>query len=463
MLERMNVKIFVMRAWLIAVVVGLVASVSGQEKQIDEETFFGLLSLDKDVVDQSVEQLREGWEIGFTAPVLEIIHLTADIESKRRFYDFLDEQNQQNIGYSSNDWFKWLWEKETKVPVYYPEFKAQLYRLIDERFAGYFSSDRKSTIRLDEVRWGGVKQDGIPPLRNPKMIEVEEAGYLADDNIVFGLFINGEARAYPKRILAWHEMFTDNIQGIPIAGVYCTLCGSMIAYRSEFNGEEFLMGTSGFLYRSNKLMYDKSTQSLWNTLWGEPVVGPLVGKGIRLEYFSTVTTTWGEWKERHPQTTVLSLETGHQRDYGEGVAYADYFATDELMFNTQEADNRLLNKDDILAIRLKNYPDQPLAISSKFLAGNKKYHSKIGAVDFVVLTDRSGASRVYESRGLRFKKWDKRKSLVDNQQRTWQLTEAYLINDQGEKLMRIPAHRAFWFGWKAAYPKTKLISFGVKE
>jgi len=98
----------------------------------------------------------------------------------------------------------------------------------------------------------------------------------------------------------------------------------------------YTLGTSGFLYRSNKLMYDKQTQSLWNTLWGEPVIGPLSEKDIKLERMSVVTTTWGEWRRRHPKTKVLSLETGHERDYAEGVAYRDYFATDQLMFPVPE-------------------------------------------------------------------------------------------------------------------------------
>ena len=90
-------------------------------------------------------------------------------------------------------------------------------------------------------------------------------------------------------------------------------------YQTEYNGKHHELGTSGFLYRSNKLMYDQETFSLWSTLQGEPVVGPLVGQGIKLKQHHVVTSTWGEWKRRHPKTKVLSLDTGHQRDYGEGV------------------------------------------------------------------------------------------------------------------------------------------------
>ena len=203
------------------------------------------------------------------------------------------------------------------------------------RFDQYFRNRQSSArIRLDEVRWGGVLQDGIPPLRDPEMIPASQATYLEDGNIIFGIEINGDARAYPKRILAWHEMFTDTIGGVDIAGVYCTLCGTVIPYKTNSGGVDYKLGTSGFLYRSNKLMYDQATQSLWSTVRGEPVIGPLVDQGIALEHLSMVTTTWAEWLRRHPDTTVLSLNTGHRRDYGEGVAYQSYFAGDQLMFNT---------------------------------------------------------------------------------------------------------------------------------
>ena len=97
-------------------------------------------------------------------------------------------------------------------------------------------------------------------------------------------------------------------------------------------------------------MYDQKTQSLWHTIQGRPVIGPLVGKGIQLKRLSVVTTTWGAWKKRHAKTTVLSLETGHDRDYGEGVAYSAYFSTQNLMFNVAVKDKRLKNKDEVLGL-----------------------------------------------------------------------------------------------------------------
>ena len=245
----------------------------------------------------------------------------------------MEQEAGAGHGRDLDAWQRAMWNAPEARHPRYAAFKSALYSLIDPRFSAYFDTAGEALIRLDEIVWGGVRQDGIPPLRDPAMLSAEDAGYLEDDHIVFGLSVNGDARAYPKRILAWHEMFVDTVGGVPVAGVYCTLCGTVILYRTEHEGLRHRLGTSGFLYRSNKLMYDQATQSLWSTMRGTPVVGPLVGKGIVLERGSVVTTTWGEWRRRHPGTRVLSRDTGYRRDYAEGAAYRDYFATDELMFS----------------------------------------------------------------------------------------------------------------------------------
>ena len=120
-------------------------------------------------------------------------------------------------------------------------------------------------------------------------------------------------------------------------------------------------GTSGLLYRSNKLMFDEETNSLWSTLDGRPVVGPLVGSDAVLTSRAAVTTTWGEWRRRHPQTDVLSLDTGHDRDYSEGAAYRHYFGTDRLMFSVPTTDTRLSNKAEVLVMRLPLGADRSAA------------------------------------------------------------------------------------------------------
>lgn len=399
--------------------------------------------------------LSDEWQRSHTPMAIEMLSLARG-EMGYRFLNLLKQKTGQDFGLDTNEWFVWWWQQAPVVDDDYANFKSKLYGLIDKKFKGYFSTERETLIRLDEVRWGGVKQDGIPPLRRPKMISADEANYLDDDNVVFGIELDGDARAYPKRILAWHEMFIDEIGGTEYAGVYCTLCGAVILYETHLNGQRHRLGTSGFLYRSNKLMYDQDTQSLWNTTWGQPVVGPLVGQDIELKRSYLVTTTWGEWRRRHPETTVLSLDTGHERDYGEGVAYNQYFSTDELMFAISTSDDRLKNKDEVLALIYPEHSNDTMAIAADYLDGKPVYQNQLGDLQFVVLTDTSGANRVYETSGVYITDYDRDSTATDNKGRSWKLTEDKLVSED-MVLARLPAHRAFWFGWHAAYPDTILI------
>jgi hypothetical protein len=452
---------------LVILVVGTIALVVGKalldersadtsDSVADIDDFIDLLDPDRAVVSVALNKVESNRHAGNAIMLLECLRLLRNPNDVQQVLTLLQQQTGQKF-LDQGQWYDWIWRQEYKPHPNYADFKARLYERMDPRFPEYFADTASATIRLDEILWGGVVRDGIPPLKNPKMLSAADAIYLEDSHVVFGLKINGDARAYPKRILAWHEMFKDTIGGESLCGVYCTLCGSMVIYRMEFEGQHYELGTSGFLYRSNKLMYDNRTKSLWSTLAGEPVVGPLVGKKIKLERRYVVTTTWGEWRRRHPDTKVLSLDTGHRRNYDEGVAYADYFETDELMFGVPLHDSRLKNKDEVLALRFDQIPNEQLAISAKFLDQHPIYHDRLGDQDFVVITDPSGANRVYETGGRRFKSWDREMTVVDVENQQWKLSESDLTGPSGGKLGRLPAHRAFWFGWHAAYPDTRLV------
>jgi len=211
----------------------------------------------------------------------------------------------------------------------------------------------KPRIRLEEIVWGGVQFDGIPSLDSAPMIHAIDADYLREQDLVFGVEINGDARAYPLRILGWHEMLNDIVGGVPVSLAYCTLCGSGVLYETwlENTTNPLIFGSSGLLYRSNKLMFDRSTQTLWNQFTGKPVIGPLATSGIELKARPMTITSWQSWRKQFPATKVLSLDTGYSRDYESGVAYREYFDSPDLMFPAIVSDeSRLQRKDFIFGV-----------------------------------------------------------------------------------------------------------------
>lgn len=448
---------------IVYVSLGVTSSMFAQDKfpgVTSDINLFLTLATTSDKVEQdyNISKITERWKPSFEIMTLEVMYFGYNTSVGVKLIGLLEKKTGQHFGFDFNAWYSYLWNKSEVLHPDYAYFKSQLHKALDPKFEYYFQGHQStSNIRLDEIRWGGVVQDGIPPLRNPEMIDADQADYLEDDHIVFGIAVNGDVRAYPKRILAWHEMFTDTVGDLSVTGVYCTLCGTVILYKNLHKGTTYELGTSGFLYRSNKLMYDKKTQSLWSTLEGKPVVGALVNKGIQLDYLSVVTTTWGEWKRLHPETTVLSLQTGHNRNYGEGVAYKDYFKDDILMFNVPTTNKKLKNKQSVLAVRLAQYPYDPVAISTSLLEKKRIFNLEIKDQKLTVVTDKSGGNRLYKTNDIVFKKHVGSTQLLDKNDVLWTLYEDFLENKKGERLLRVPAFNAFWFGWQAAYPDTKLI------
>jgi len=262
---------------------------------------------------------------------------------------------------AAKSWADWmLWQERHPDVTPHPsfiDFKRDIFLAIDPNFDVFLQPEHLRSdamdIRLEEITWGGVRKDGIPSLDNPDLIDGSDADYLRDDDLIFGVSINGDARAYPLRIMGWHEMFNDVIGGVPVALAYCTLCGSGILFETQIENRQdpLVFGSSGFLYRSNKLMFDRETHSLWNQFTGRPVSGSLAHSGITLQQRPIVIDTWKNWQAANPTTRVLSIRTGHKRDYGSGVVYNDYFASPDLMFPVDVDQTKLQQKDYVFGIR----------------------------------------------------------------------------------------------------------------
>ena len=171
----------------------------------------------------------------------------------------------------------------------------------------------RHSIPLSKIE-RSIPKDAIPALINPQFISAQAAGKkLRDSDRVLGVLLNGEAKAYPVRILNWHELVNDVVGGRPVLVTWCPLCGSSLVYDALINNRRYMFGVSGLLYKNNVLFYDGETGSLWSQLLSQAVTGPMAS--TRLQVLPALDTTWGEWRRAHPNTQVLSFATGHARDY----------------------------------------------------------------------------------------------------------------------------------------------------
>lgn len=364
----------------------------------------------------------------------------------------LKELTGQELSPRWHDWMIWMQDNPTTPFAKNELFITAVTKRLDKNFEDFFYPDIERSIRLAEIAWGGVRKDGIPALTNPKLIDASEAEYIADKELVFGISINGDTRAYPYRFMDWHEMLNDTIGGVPVSLAYCTLCGSGILYKTQIKeGEDPLVfGSSGFLYRSNKLMYDQQTHTLWNQFNGKPVVGKLVNQDITLEVLPLVTTTWGEWVKKHPNTKILSEDTGYHRDYTPGAAYGAYFFSEELMFPASVKDEALKPKDKVFGLRISGANK---AWALKLFKNNNVINDRVGIIPVVLVGHaKSQTVRAYRSEGLTFTRSETGALMANNQE--WQLTENELIGPDKQKLSRLPGHVAYWFAWSGYFPET---------
>ena len=275
------------------------------------------------------------------------------------------------------------------------------------------------SIPVDEILSGGPDKDGIPSIDDPKFITVDQANkYLKDNDRVLGLARNGKAKAYPIKILNWHEIVNDKIGKQPVVVTFCPLCGTGMVFDSRIKGESLSFGVSGLLYQSDMLLYDRKTESLWSQIKTEAVTGPMTG--ARLKLLSSTQTTWGKWKKKYPQTRVLSQKTGFRRDYDRDP-YRGYDNSPQLMFDVKNRNRDFHPKERVIGVQIgkifKAYPFSELA------KAKQPVQDKLNGVSLKV-------------------KFDKKSKT------------AMILDAKGNE---IPSVVGFWFAWYSFHPDTKVF------
>lgn len=286
------------------------------------------------------------------------------------------------------------------------------------RYNGFDVTD--ALIPIERIEHGGPPKDGIPAIDRPRFVAAADAG-LAPGDRVLGLDLNGIARAYPIRILNWHEVVNDRFGEVAVAITYCPLCGTGMAFDARMGGQALSFGVSGLLYNSDVLLYDRATHSLWSQLKQRAVSGKF--KGAELTALPLAHTTWADWRARYPHTQVLSTDTGFARDYARDP-YAGYERVPQLMFDVEHRDERLPAKEWVLGVTVggarKAYPFGELERTTR--GGGEIRDSLGGRTIFVRYDHRHRSAAVFDA-----------------------------------ARRPLPGVMAYWFAWYAFYPQTEVF------
>ena len=324
------------------------------------------------------------------------------------------------------------------------------------------------TVPYDEFLSGGVGRDGIPPLDDPQFESIADAdGWLEDVQPVVALEINGEARAYPLAILTWHEIANDEVGGVPVSVTFCPLCNSAVAFDRRLGDAVLDFGVSGNLRHSDLVMWDRQTESWWQQLTGEGIVGAYAG--YQLDYVPAQLVSWGDFKAAFPNADVLSRETGHNRDYGRNP-YSGYDRADQSPFLFKgRPDERLLPMERVAALTLDG---QPLAFPFRELEQERVVNYSVNGQDIVVLFQPGTASALDQSRIADSKDVGSTgvfEAVLDGQPLTFRLgADGFTDNETdsvwnvlgqalsgplaGKSLAPIVHGNHFWFAWAAFAP-----------
>ena len=313
---------------------------------------------------------------------------------------------------------------------------------------------------------GNPRKDGIPAIDNPTYVSAQEAEqFMEDDDGIFGIVYQGTAKAFPQKILVWHEIVNDQIAGDRISVTYCPLTGTVMGFRgaSLVDGHALTFGTSGKLVNSNLVMYDRQTDSEWPQMLGAAINGP--NKGNQLEQFPTIWTTWGRWKARYPNTEVLSLQTGFARDYGYDPygSYRQtntYYQQDGPFFPVLASSDALTPKKVVIGIKFED--GSMAAIPKDELRANGILSGTHNDQAFVAIYNRQLEDALVYSRtvGNETLNFRLENQTVDEETGSeWNIWGQATSGElQGTQLRYLDSFDAMWFAWYAYFPDTTIIN-----
>jgi len=392
----------------------------------------------------------------FIAPLVDMLWL--DMGWERWVREALERVSGERFA-TPAQWYSWMTASAPALPEGYGEWKGRLLAVIDPDLESLIPEESALNGPGPEALvWALVRAGAVPPLIDPPNVHRVEELYLLDSDVVYAVEIDGVTRAYPERIIGWHGSVADSVNGVSILVWHCPTCGGATIFnRLASDGVAYNFAASGLVWESRRLFRDAETNSLWDAVSGRAVAGPLAEAGVRLVPRVSVRTNWGDWSSRYPNTRVLSLETGHVRDYSPGsYELAAFEGTEGPAFPVSRLDDRLPAMTRVLAVTIGNARKAyPLASVESFGI----VRDTVGGTDIVIVSSGPGrGATVYDSLGTAFVGLSgppADRVLTDADELTWFVSEEGLLNTRNSRTRTsLPSQTFHWFAWSGAFPDT---------
>ena len=322
-----------------------------------------------------------------------------------------------------------------------------------------FDTFRGGYVRLSEATPGTIEalRDAISPIYRPRYGGILAGAWLADDDLVIGYQGRTATYAYPLKILNFHEIVNEFIDGVPVLISYCPLCGSGVVFDRRVDGKTLLFGNTSALYENDMVMYDHQTGSYWFQVGGEAIVGSLTGS--RLSLLASVTTTWGQWRRAYPETRILHRDQGLKGaanyDRDPFARYPEMLNRRQFPFpiNQERIGDDLRAGEVVITLRINGTEK----VYAPRLFGRSVVNDTVGGMPVVVFAKSKESlgwafNRQLDGRTLTFESSDH--GIIDLETRsTWAIHGLATAGRlQGRRLEGLPSRRAFWFSVSIALP-----------
>jgi hypothetical protein len=372
--------------------------------------------------------------------------------------------------YAWVEWESWYSQQSIEPLEGFDEWKRQLYRSYLPPVGRLLDAEPRA-FDLQDVRWGNCDPSFLAACNEPDFVPGDDVAvaenaadtgtaegdrYLEPDDTVFGFAADGVAHAVPRWILFPHEMANVTVDSTPLTLTYCTLCNAPILYDRHVGDRTLTFSSSGMLLDGNKIMFDEETETLWSQHRGTPIAGQYFESDpeLTLEIYPVTQTTWGEWRERHPETLALDIDTGYDFDYChyEGnIGFFDHYWNDEsaIQPGVTTAEGQLPEKTDVYGIA----SDDGSTVRVYPVEGVPADGAATDEVDdrtLVVLCDPTGDVAVYESPPTPVERDGDVLTGADGER--WRLTRDALVSVDGDRThARVPGRHGLFFAFRSQY------------